>query len=253
MKHRGWMICYKLWLETRVRFSIALGLNVGACLLYVLFYGHFYPTYLKRFPHAPDYQQYAFWNIFRMYPRGMFQFTGFLLGLSGWQRERSGGSLGFSLALPVSRLRQLIDRALFEVAQMVFIAFTSLLLVWALSNVLGHALPLSFTLLFATLWTIGGLLVFAITFFLSIVIPGEYTTVGAAYVAYMAYLLVAQNLMRRYPVDNNDVMTGFIGHTVDIHTLLWTGNVPVAILAGFLAASAILVSAGIAIGTRQEL
>jgi hypothetical protein len=253
MRHPCWMICYKVWLETRVRFSIALALNVGACLLYVVLYSYFYPAFLKRFPHTPGYQQYAFWTIFRMYPRGMFQFTGFLLGLSGWQRERSRGALGFSLALPVSRLSQLMDRALFEAAQMVFIAFTSLLLVWALSNMLGHTLPLSFTLVFATLWTVGGLLVFAITFFLSVIISGEYITVGAAYVVYMAYLVLVQNFMRRYPVDGNALMNGFLGNVVDDHTLLWTGNVPLPILAGFLAASAIIGSAGIAIGARQEL
>ncbi len=248
-----WMICYKLWLETRLRFSIALALNVAACLLYVVLYSHFYPAYLKRFPHASGYQSYAFQTILRGMGRGMFLVTGFLLGLSGWQRERGRGTLGFSLALPVSRLRQLMDRALFEAAQMVFIAFSSLLLVWALSNLLGHALPLSLTLVFAMLWAVGGLLVFAITFFLSIVIPGEYTTVGAAYVGYMAYLTLVQVFMRHYPVDGSKLMMGDFGNVIDQHTLLWTGNVPVAILAGFLAASAILVSAGVTIGARQEL
>lgn len=253
MKHPGWMICYKLLLETRVRFSIALGLNIAACLVYVMFYGHFYPVYLRFHAYAPGYPAYALQNIFAGLPRALFQFTGLVLGLSGWQRERSLGALGFSLALPVSRLRQLMDRALFESAQMVFIAFTSLLLCWTLSNMLGHALPLGVTLLFATLWTVAGLQVFAITFLLSILIPGEYTTVCVAYVAYLAYIVVAQNFMRHYPLDGNALMTGALGNVIDRHTLLWTGNVPIAILAGFLAASAIIVTAGVAIGVRQEL
>jgi hypothetical protein len=253
MKHPGWMICYKLWLETRVRFCIALALNVGACLLYVVFASHFYPSYLRRFPGAPGYQHYVFRTILWMYPRLMFQFTGFLLGLSGWQRERSRGSLGFSLALPVNASRQLLNRALFEAAQMVFIAFTSLLLVWALSNMLGHTLALNFTLVFATLWSVGGLLVFAITFFLSVIIPGEYTTVSAAFVGYLAYLLLVQHFMRRYPLDGNALMSGLLGNVVDHRTLLWTGNVPFAILAGFFASSAIIVGASIAIGARQEI
>jgi hypothetical protein len=91
---------------------------------------------------------------------------------------------------------------------------------------LGHTLALNFTLAFATLWSVGGLLVFAITFFLSVIIPGEYTTVSAAFVGYLAYLVLVQNFMRRYPVDGNALMSGLLGNVVDHRTLLWTGNIP---------------------------
>ncbi len=245
-------IWYKLWLETRLRFWLALGLNLAVSLMYVVFRRHYYPVFMAVHPDG-NYAQYLFLNIYK-FPRGMYQFTGFIIGLSGWQRERRVGNLGFSLALPRSRTQQIFDRALFEAAQMVIISFGSLLSMWMLSNLLGHALPLDTTLIFAVLWTTGGLFVYALTFLCSIVCPNEYTAIAAAYIVYMVDIVITQMpRLQRYPLNDVHLMSGSLGNVIDRHTMLWTGHIPVLILAGHLAAAAALIAIAILIVKWQEL
>ncbi len=245
---------YKLWLETRLRFLITLGLTAFLCLLYVMMEPRLHAGLLQTVPGADTYAKYVYLRLFTTLPRFIFQCCCLLLGLGGLQRDRKQGTLGFTLALPVSRPRQVLTRALFGMAQVAAIAFASMLLVWTASNLLGHAYPIGTPLLFAVLWTTGGGITFALSFLCSVVISSEYTALAVAYVVYL-FALAAARLprLRPYPLHVTDVMNGRAGQVLNGYTLLWNGHTPVHLVAGYLAAALLFFAASTLITQRQDL
>src|SRR3569833_3782892 len=67
------MLCYKLWIENRMRFFVVLAITLCSCLLYVLFEGELHPVLLKQRPGAVTYSQFVYWRIYSAIPRVLFQ------------------------------------------------------------------------------------------------------------------------------------------------------------------------------------
>ena len=184
----------------------------------------------------------------------MMQFICLLLGLGGLQRDRKQGTLGFTLALPISRGRLTITRAAVGFVQIVAIALLPPLLLWVTSPLIHEQFSLSISLPFLPLWIIGGLATFSLSFLCSVIFQSEYTALAVAYVTYFFYLAAARYpRFRPYPLHIADLMGGNLGHVIDLHTVAWTGNIPVAMLSGFLLASFLLLGIADFIAARQDL
>jgi ABC-type transport system involved in multi-copper enzyme maturation permease subunit len=100
------MLWYKAWRESRARFLIAAFVLIGMCLGFVLF-----QNMLRAEIGAKTYVGYIHKLVYAGSVRGLFLIFALVLGLGGLKRERALNTAGFTLALPVSRLRLVTVRA----------------------------------------------------------------------------------------------------------------------------------------------
>jgi hypothetical protein len=248
------MLWYKVWRESRVRFLISAAAIAGICLVRVLFEQRFFPGVAHEAPGVHNYIQYLYWTIFGGAGRGLLQLSCLLLGLGGLQRDRKQNTLGFTLALPISRPHLVLTRAIVGAVQVFVLSLIPPFLIWATSPLVHQSMPLAYGLGFIPFWTIGGLVTFGITFLCSVIFTSEYTALAVGYLSYMFYLAACRHpRLNRYPLHVADFMSGRFGHAMDSHTLLWTGTAPFTLIAGFALAAIVLVSVSAFITTRQDL
>ena len=210
------MLVKKAWLESKARFTataIILTLLGISTVLRA-------PATIAGWEriHRGEQMSYPLY-IWLSLPHGFLQFlwiiAAVILGLGGLLREDAAGSSGFSLGLPVSRRRHVLTRAVVGAAEAIVLGFIPLLLVVILSPVMQRSYPLSQALIFATMFVLAGLVFYALGFFLSHILRGEYTapTVGLALIA--AFYVVTK-LPRFEFLNVFDAMDGkkvLVGHT----------------------------------------
>jgi ABC-2 type transport system permease protein len=155
--------------------------------------------------------------------------------------------------LPVSRIHLMLTRAGVGCAQIFALSLLPPFLITGASHLMHQAMPLSYGLRFVPLWAIGGMLTFALSFLASVVIPNEYGSLAAAYMAYIFYLAgVRHPRLGPYHMHVADFMSGFNPGQLDTHTMLWGATYPLTPIFGFFAAAAMLVVASTLITTRQD-
>lgn len=248
------MLWYKAWRESRVRFLIAAAAITFLCLMYTLFQAKLYPGAVRETPRIHNYVQYIHWTVFGGVVRAMLQLSCLLLGLGGLQRDRSQGTLGFTLALPVSRVGLVASRAGLAAMQIVALSLIPSLILPYASRLVGQQLPDGYALHFIPLWITGGLFTFAFSFLASVLIANEYASLAVSYVVYMFYLAAARHpVLSRFHIHAADFMSGYHPHYLDRSTMLWAGTYPVAPIAGFFAAALLLLCVGGAVTARQDL
>lgn len=248
------MLWYKAWRESLVRFFLSTGIIVVMCLVYTLFQNRLYPGVVHETPRVHNYTQYIHWTIFGGATRGILQLSCLLLGLGGLQRDRKQNTLGFTLALPVSRLRLIASRAALGLVQVLALAMIPSLIVPAASHLAGQQLPLAYTLPFIPLWAVGGIFTFAVSFLCSVLFTSEYVSLAVAYVAYMFYLAgVRHPTLGQYHLHVADFMSGLAPHYLDHSTLLWSNTYALTAIAGFFAAALTLMTISALITARQDL
>lgn len=247
------MLWYKVWRESRVRFLIAVAIIAAVCLARVLFESRFFPGVVREAPYVHNYTQYLFWTIYGGGTRGLLQLCCLLLGLGGLQRDHKQNTLGFTLALPISRPRLVITRALVGALQIFVLSLLPPFLLWAASPLVHQSAPLSYGLGFVPLWTIGGLFTFGVTFLCSVIFSSEYTALAVGYVSYVFYLAACRYpSLRPYPLHVADFMSGRMGGFLDAHTLLWTGTISLTLIAGFMLAAFALIAVSALITAHQD-
>ena len=187
------MLWYKVWRESRMRFLlIALVVSllcVSAVLLEPIVQTRDLPVpiHLRR----GVYSEYIYNLVFSGMAKGLFAMLVIFLGLGGLQRERTHNTAVFTLALPVSRGRLIGMQILIGVLELALLSLLPAALIPTLSAMTHHSYPLSEALHFSALWFFGGLVIFALSFLLSVVTAGEYTAPVACYVAVMLHTVVA--------------------------------------------------------------
>lgn len=180
------MLFRKSWLESRGRFvsaAIVLAILGVSTVLRA-------PATISGWEsiHRGEQMSYPLY-IWLSLSHGFLQFlwvvAAVILGLGGLIREEALGSSGFSLALPVSRRAHILSRAAVGAAEAAVLGFIPGLIVVVLSPMIGRSYPLSQALLFAGLLVLAGLVFYALGFFLSHVLRGEYAApaVGMAVIA----------------------------------------------------------------------
>jgi ABC-2 type transport system permease protein len=248
------MLLYKAWRESSMRFLISAGVITSLCLMYALLHKQFYPGIAHEHPGVRHYVQYIHWTVFGGGVRGMMQLSCLLLGLGGLQRDRRQNTLGFTLALPVSRFRLVASRAVLGLLQVLALAAIPTVLLPAASHLVGQQLPFDYAVHFIPLWFAGGCFTFAISFLASVLFTSEYVSLAVAYVTYIFYLAAVRHpLLRRVPLHVADFMSGMFPHYLDRGTMLWSGSYALLPIAGFLTAAAALVLLSSLVVRRQDL
>lgn len=197
---------YKVWRETQMRWAISSGVLIWACTVVVLFQ----KAFRSRAAEPTSYTGYIWSVIYKGAIRDLFVVLAMGLGLGGLLQERSQGTAGFTLALPVSRSRLVATRGVVGFIELIILAFLPALLVPALSSVSGESFPFVQSLRFAVLWIGGGAAVYGAALFLSALLAGEYSAWIACLVVVTVYSAIV-NLppLARFPLlDFFKIMTG---------------------------------------------
>ena len=204
-------------------------------------------------PAVRNYVQYIHWTIFGGLARGLMQLSCLLLGLGGLQRDRKENTLGFTLALPVSRFSLVASRAALGLLQVLALATVPSLVVTLASHLAGEQLPLDYAVRFIPLWAAGGIFTFAISFLCSIFCrTGMSRSLRRTWLTCSTSLRCAISLSR-FPLHAADFAGGIFPHYLDRTTMLWTNSYAFSPIAGFLAAAAILLVLGGMVTAKQDL
>jgi ABC-2 type transport system permease protein len=237
------MLVRKAWLESKARFTAA------AVVLTILGVSTVLraPATIAGWEriHTGEQMSYPLY-VWLSLPHGFLQFlwiiAAVLLGLGGLLREEAVGASGFTLSLPLSRRRHILIRAAVGAAEAVALAFIPLLIVAVLSPLIHQHYPLSQALMFATMFALAGLIFFALGFFLSHLLRGEYSAPVVALAAIAAFY-IATKLPRLGVLSVFDAMDGkkvLVGHTFLLGTTF-----PLITIVVSLAISVFLIAASV--------
>lgn len=199
------MLWYKAWQESQTRFLLGALTIAGLCVGFVLFHR----DGARIFDRPPTYLEYIWGIVYKGYLRELFILLTLLLGVGGLLRERDFGTAGFTLALPVSRLRIVSVRAVVGLMQVAALSLLPALVIPAISPLMGQFYPWSQALQFALLWTVGGALIFMIGFLASSLFGGEYTAPVVAFLGLLLYSVLADlPYFEHHSLDVHDIMSG---------------------------------------------
>lgn len=192
------MLAYKAWRESATRFGIsALALLWIGVVFVVLQPGRVgataVDTYVPFIRHA----------MYEGFVREMFIVFSMVLGFGGLLQERARGTVGFTLALPVSRTRLVTVRALVGLLEVVGLALLPALILVCVSPLVHEGYPLGEAVRFSALWSGAGMVIFAMAFVLSTAVGGEIAAPAACIATIFVYLVIAEApLLRAIPAFN---------------------------------------------------
>ncbi len=176
---------WKAWQESRTRFMITALVLTALCFFATLS-GRQIGSFASDAPSARVYNL-----IYGGTAKGVFALLSIFLGLGGLMRERAHQTATFTLALPVSRLQFAGSQIGVGSLQVAALSLLPALLVPPLSVFAHQPYPFSAALHFSLLWFVCGMLIFALAYFLSVVLEGEYTAPVACYILLMLQALIA--------------------------------------------------------------
>ena len=201
------MLLYKAWRESRLGFLLSIGAIVLFCTVFGLS-----PRPEPDPQHPHTYAALIYSVTYGGALRNIFLVLTLLLGLGGLLRERSYGTLAYTLALPVRRSRFIVARVVVGFAELSAIAFapTALLPTFAVwTHHFYPSIPQAFK--FAVLWIGCGTIFFAFGVLISTFVPGDYPAAAACLISLFAYLVVVEFApLEKYPsVDLYNVITAY--------------------------------------------
>jgi len=236
------MLLYKAWRESRLGFLLSVSAFAVICTLLCLF------------PRTDVQGKYTYTQtIFLTYAgvlRNVFLLLTILLGLGGLLRERSYGTVAYTLTLPVRRSRFILARAVVGFAELSALALVPAVLLPVFAVWSHHSYPsIPQALKFAILWIGCATIFFAFGLLLSTFVPGDYPAAAACLISLFVYLIVLEFApLEKFPsLDLYNVMAAwhmpyFSGRdTCSIIYLPWETLSIVALLAVTTVAGAALI------------
>jgi ABC-type transport system involved in multi-copper enzyme maturation permease subunit len=252
------MLYYKAWLETRTRFFTAVAVTLAVCLFWTLAHTWIENNWQRDFIEHPDWNyQPWFLRAVRDYPFFLWHFVyaemfqkiwvilAVLLGIGGLTREAAHGSAGFTLSLPVSRLRLFRTRALIAVGELFALAVIALATIVIGSRVMSLPYPVSHGLTHLGVMFAGGLVFLAAALCITEFAEGEHTPVLIALGGVGLLYFMMQPYIDGAPLDWFAVPFGvpkLMAGPADISSV---GDVAWAGMLASLAAAAFLTAVGI--------
>jgi ABC-2 type transport system permease protein len=248
------MLWYKAWRESRARFVLAATALTVFCVAFVAKARMDFP--LRESPMVP-YAAVVWSTFYGSSGPVVFSVVALVLSLGGLQRERSGGTVAFTLALPVSRGQLLAVRAAVGLLEMAALTVIPALLVPTLSPLLvGQSYPATQALAFALLFISWGVVWFAVGFLWSILLAGEYTAGVAALLTPFAYMVLFAQITqggRRFPATNPFyVMSGQHMPYFNWQAALLIGPLPWTAMLLLAAIAVALIGAAVRLTARQS-
>lgn len=178
------MLWYKAWRESRARFLLMLAFFAAFIIV------TFLRVIFLRGSRPLGTEQIYFDFYIRWVPILFFIFVPPLLGASSLLQERSYGTAGLSLSLPVSRLRLVCVRLGLGMLEFTALCLVPAVLIPGMSRIEGDSYPVSAAFHLAALWIVCGAALLAASFLFSTVLAGQYAGLTASVVAILTYYSV---------------------------------------------------------------
>jgi ABC-2 type transport system permease protein len=207
-------LAYKTWLETRTRFITGVIVTLAVCGFFTLAHSWIESNWQRDLIEHPEYDNPAwFLRAMRDYPFYLYHFVyadffqkiwvflAVLLGIGGLSREASHGTAGFTLSLPVSRLRLFATRASIAVAELLVLTVIALIAIVIGSRIMRLPYPIDHGVTHLATLFAGGLVFLAAALFLSELVEGENTPVVIALGAVGLLYFVMQPYVDGAPLD----------------------------------------------------
>ncbi len=232
------MYWYKPWCELRTRILLSAAAIAAACGFAV-----YMQESLRRGHDSLTYAHYLWSLIYNSLVRDLFVLLTTVFGAGGLLQERAQGTVGFTLALPVSRVRATMLRAAMGYAGVLLMSLMPALVLPLASPVMGQHYAFTEALRFFVLYACTGAVIYSFTFLLSHMMAGEYSAILLAVPGVVAYSVLIEMLgMDRIPSLNFlNVMTGGDMPWFSESSGLFTGGLPWLALVVMLSIAAALV------------
>jgi len=201
------MLLYKAWIETRVRFVAGLIAAAIICIFYMEQHAwlvRWWAAELQN-PHAyhdesmplgiHQYGWYLWHYLYDNYLQQVWILFAILFAFGGLIRERNGGTVLFSLGLPVSRRRWLFTRLAVALLESIALSLFAVIVVVIGSTVIHQTYSLSQLLLHTALMVAAGVFMIAFGNLCYTLFPGNYLSLivtlvllGAPYLWLQTYI-----------------------------------------------------------------
>lgn len=247
-------LLFKAWRESRGRFLISVALLSAICVFGVFGRDSLMKVFVpaERFVGAP-YVGYIYRLVYKGMARGLFAIMAMVLALGGLPRERLHHTVGFTLALPVSRVRLVSAQALLGLGQVAILSALPVLLLAVCSGLAHVPYPLQQMVCFGLLWFGGGAVFFAVAFLSATLFRSEYAALAASFVfmiLYPATLLFPP--LNRYPLNLHHIMSGLAMPYFDARTALLVGGPPWTLLASLVITAGLLIALAVQITRHRD-
>ncbi|QRN54298.1 ABC transporter permease subunit [Dyella caseinilytica] len=185
--------------------------------------------------------------------RGLFAIMVMVLALGGLQRERLHRTVGFTLALPVSRAQLVSAQALLGLVLVAVLSALPLLLLTVCSPLTHVSYPLEQMTRFGLLWFVSGAVFFAVAFLASTLFGSEYAALAVSFV-FMIFYPIATLFppLNRLPLNIHHIMSGMAMPYFDGPHALLVGTPPWTLLASMLAIAGLLIATAVQITKRRD-
>jgi len=245
-------LCYKAWRESESRFTFAATTMAIIVSAMVLLHDIIARTILH-FSGAYRFDDFAIRHVFG-FPKGVFMIFVLMLGAGGLLRERTQGTIGFTLALPVSRERLLLSRVLVGLGEVSLLALFPALALVTLSPLIGQTFAVLDATRFAVVWIVCGALIFAVTFLISSLFSGEIIDIVGGYLVVMFQAVIAKwPPIARFQINIAWVMNGRGFVQTDVNGVVSTGPLPWVRLAVIASIAAVLLLVSVEVVRRRDL
>jgi ABC-2 type transport system permease protein len=193
------MYWYKSWCETRTVILLGSAAIAVACLFIV-----FNQQTMRDHASEPITYVALIWNaVYDTFGFDLFFILSIVLGSGGLLQEKTHGTSGFTLALPISSRRILFTRAFVGYGGVLAMALTPAIVLPLGSRFIGQHYSAAQALGFSLLWACCGSIFYAYTFLLAHLMEGEYSAVLVAVPSLMAYhVLMTIPWLTHFPMLN---------------------------------------------------
>jgi ABC-2 type transport system permease protein len=230
------MYWYKPWCELRARILLSAAAIAAACGLALFMQG-------LRGHGSLSYAHFLWGLIYDSLARDLFVVLTVIFGAGGLLQERTQGTAGFTLALPVSRVHVTMLRAAMGYAGVLLMSLMPALVLPLGSPLVGQHYAFAEALRFFVLYACTGAVIYSFTFLLSHVMAGEYSAILLAVPGVVAYsvLIGMLGLDRITSLNFLNVMSGEGMPWFSGSSGLFTGRLPWVPLVVMLSIAAALV------------
>ncbi|HEY6846218.1 MAG TPA: ABC transporter permease subunit [Terracidiphilus sp.] len=260
------MLLYKAWIETRVRFFAGLIAATVICVYYIeqhawlvqmwsadLQNPHGY--HMKWMPLGiHEYGWYLWHYLYDNYLQQVWALFAILFAFGGLIRERSSGTVLFSLGLPVSRRRWLFSRLSVALIESIALSVFAVVVVLIGSDVIRQNFSLPQALLHTALMVAAGVFMIAFGNLCYTLFPGNYLNLILTLVLLGAPYLWLQTYMQHMRAMGRQTSLGYLdfAHAMGGPWQLNWATTPWITLLVIWTLTALLVAATAAYGDRID-
>lgn len=235
------MYWYKCWCEVRVRVLLGVAAMAAACI-FIVFFQHG-----MRFQHDEPltYPSYIWKTVYNSFGRDLFVILTIALASGGLLQERVLHTVGFTMALPISRRRAIAIRAAVGYVGVLAMSLTPAVVIPLISPFVGVEYAAAQAIKFSLLFACTGAAIYGVAYLVAYFMEGEYLAMLITVPALMLYIaLLELPWLNRLPMlDIFHVMNGEDMPFFDESQHLITGSLPWSALVLMLCVAAYLVLA----------